>query len=154
MSTAELDNPSDDVQTVPATVTNIRTKNTMVSDDHMVMEDLPVEFTGQRVRVTINGTNGVEGNQPIHLGVNGYVIELKRGKEQAIPIEHYVHLTNMKEDVVDERGNKTGERHRHSFVSDSRIIPAPAEHAKAHAAYKEKIVRDAKRAAAAAAKAA
>ena len=51
--------------------------------------------TGPRVRILIPAEKGKGGQDDVPVGVNGYVIQIKRGVAVEIPEAHYKHLSSL-----------------------------------------------------------
>lgn len=61
------------------------------------------ELRGQRVRILIENSEGIDNSRHVPVGVNGYVINIERGVEVEIPLEHYnaLMLANKQVPIVD-----------------------------------------------------
>lgn len=60
-----------------------------------------------RVKIVIDEQEGHEGHQPVKLGINGYIIVIKRGHEVEIPASYVNLLKELKQTVYskDDDGN-------------------------------------------------
>lgn len=77
---------------------------------------LPPEFSGKRRKVSISFGEGELGKLAVTLGINGYVVRIKRGEKVAIPEEFIGLLKETQEGVIMADGTRGGETPRFNFI--------------------------------------
>ena len=91
------------------------TKAAPTADYRVVSGGLPPEFSGKRRLVTINMGEGDVGKLPVKMGINGYVILVKRNEKVAIP-EEFLHLMQeCTQGVILENGQRGGQSPRYTY---------------------------------------
>ena len=80
---------------------------------------LPAGFSGKRVKIVLHPSDGELGKLPAEFGINGYVIQIHRNTEVAIPEEFVQAIRDCSVDVVDQNGRIAGSQPRFNISINS-----------------------------------
>lgn len=73
-------------------------------------------FSGRYVFITIHKGNSKEDQTPVQLGVEGRVLQIKRGEKVSIPFEHFECLASRTAPNANDSGEVVGDYPRFSFT--------------------------------------